>query len=67
MRRKRKLHDFVLKGITGVVEMVFALAVCCLDSVPNNIPVTICFVCLGYFALLLIANIELIWGKYIER
>ena len=61
MRKRRKLHDFIIKTITGIMAVLFVLAAGCLDSTPNNVPLTICWVCLGYFVLFIAANRDWIY------
>ena len=43
-RTKRKIHNGVLKTITGIAAVALLIGVCALDSLYTNIPVYMCFI-----------------------
>ena len=50
------MKNTILKTITLVMSILFIVAVTAIDSVPNTIPVIVCFVSLGWFLLFMLAN-----------
>lgn len=55
MKRKNKIHNYILKTITTIVAIIFALAVCALDS-DSWIPMNICIVCLAWLLPFAVIN-----------
>ena len=54
-KRKLKLKNRILKSITYVMAFIFIFSVCLLDS-DTWIPYIVCFICMIWFVLFIIAN-----------
>lgn len=50
------MKNTIIKTITFIMALVFIVGTCAVDSVPNTIPVIMCFGSLGYFLLFMLAN-----------
>lgn len=46
----------IIRFITLLMSIMFIIGACAVDSVPNTIPVIVCFVSLGWFLLFMLAN-----------
>lgn len=50
------MKNAILKTITFIMVLVFLVGACAVDSVPNTIPVIMCFGSLAWFLLFMLAN-----------